>query len=80
MDPALLQAAELMATHYINTRYQIRLARIRKGETKKAPYRTWATTDKDEKQELIQAFAVILQMAGDEELKAATTPNNLLNR
>lgn len=72
MDPNMLMLAEKMAEHYQNTLKKIRLA-------KKKHTPDWRVLPKDVKQDMIEAFYVILGKADDiarEDAVKATNPFN----
>lgn len=57
--------AEKMAQHYQSTLYRIRLG-------KKKHTKQWLAIPKEERQDMIETFAVILGKAGDAQLDDAT--------
>lgn len=71
MEPNLLALAETMAQHYHNTLRKIKL-------TKGKRCARWEQIGKKERQDMIEAFAVVLGRAGDQELDEAMQTKNYL--
>lgn len=73
MDPNMMILAENMAKHYVSVLYRIKLKR-------KAYMPQWLAMKVQDRQDMIEAFGIILGKADEESLKEAMTLKNPLEK